>query len=175
MLLNQGQPTGIIHVLFLLIITPALESINILTPGAAGAIGAIRMSVSVPQNTELLEYKTIWCRLENGGYFFYYTYPSFTVDRLVNEFNEDVPSGRRYYAFPMGFDPSCMEVVHLPQSWYKPSKIICRTRVILNIVVSRSKSFRSQSLSMACHQTLLKQSGKRSQRFTKTKGGMYRW
>ncbi|MFC5402325.1 hypothetical protein [Cohnella soli] len=49
-------------------------------------------------------YKTIWCRLENGGYWLFRSRPAPMADLLVREFNEQVEPGRRYYAFPMGFN-----------------------------------------------------------------------
>ncbi|MGU3473109.1 hypothetical protein ACLBWT_18425 [Paenibacillus sp. D51F] len=56
-------------------------------------------------NQEQLEYKTIWCRLENGGFWLWRSRPAHTADRIVSEYNELVQPGRRYYAFPQGFDP----------------------------------------------------------------------
>jgi hypothetical protein len=62
----------------------------------------------VSQIVVSLDYKTIWCRLENGGYFLYRTYPTSIADRYVSEFNASVSVGRRYYAFPMGFNANCL-------------------------------------------------------------------
>jgi hypothetical protein len=68
----------------------------------------VALAVSDPQPMETLEYKTIWCRLENGGYFHFRSHPAFTADRLVNEYNLVVQPERLYYAFPIGFNANCM-------------------------------------------------------------------
>lgn len=60
------------------------------------------------QHAVSLDYKTIWCRLENGRYFLYRTYPTRSADRYVSEFNASESTGRRYYAFPMGFNANSL-------------------------------------------------------------------
>ncbi|MFD2614665.1 hypothetical protein [Paenibacillus gansuensis] len=61
---------------------------------------------------EQLEYKMIWCRLENGGYWSYRSRPAQVAERLVREYNEVVPPGRSYHAFPMGFDANVLGPDH---------------------------------------------------------------
>lgn len=67
--------------------------------------GAAPCAIS-PQ--EQLAYKTIWCRLENGGYWLYRSRPAQVAERLVREYNEVVRPGRSYHAFPMGFDANVL-------------------------------------------------------------------
>jgi hypothetical protein len=51
-----------------------------------------------------VEQMTIWCRLENGGYWLFRTRPAHMANLLVQEYNEQIEPGRRYYAFPHGFN-----------------------------------------------------------------------
>ncbi|CAM4051363.1 hypothetical protein L1N85_24645 [Paenibacillus alkaliterrae] len=62
---------------------------------------------AILQNTTL-EYKTIWCRLENGGYWCYRSRPADTAEQLIRDYNKVVQPGRRYYAFPQGFDANIL-------------------------------------------------------------------
>ncbi|WP_144376829.1 hypothetical protein [Paenibacillus sp. FSL A5-0031] len=65
-------------------------------------IGSKRMYAVLP-NT-MMEYKTIWCRFENGFYWFYRSQPADTAEQLVKKYNKVVQPGRRYFCFPEGFD-----------------------------------------------------------------------
>lgn len=63
--------------------------------------------MSIAQNTLNSlgsEYLNIWCRLENGAYWLFRSRPAETALRLVKEYNEQIETGRRYYAFPVGFN-----------------------------------------------------------------------
>lgn len=58
---------------------------------------------AVVSNT-MMEYKTIWCRLENGTYWCYRSRPADTAEQLIKEYNKVVQPGRKYFTFPQGFD-----------------------------------------------------------------------
>jgi hypothetical protein len=60
---------------------------------------------SMAPQIDLTPYKTIWCRMEeSGGYVLIRSRPAHTADRIVKEFNEMASPGRKYYAFPDGFN-----------------------------------------------------------------------